>query len=92
MENDRIRRRVLIRGRVQGVFFRDSIRELAQTHGVEGWARNCSDGTVEAALEGPAGAVQEILRFCELGPPRAQVARTEVIDEPPEGLTGFSIR
>jgi acylphosphatase len=91
MDNDRIRRRALIHGRVQGVFFRDSIRQQAQRLGVDGWASNRPDGTVEAALEGPPTAVQEILQFAQTGPPHARVERVEVIDEPPEGLTGFSI-
>ncbi|MDQ6605246.1 MAG: acylphosphatase [Actinomycetota bacterium] len=92
MGHDRIRRRVVIHGRVQGVFFRDSIRQRARDIGIAGWVRNRPDGTVEAVLEGPPDAVQEILRFGERGPPRAQVARTEVTEEPPEGVTGFSVR
>ncbi len=91
MSDERIRRRVLIHGRVQGVFFRDSIRRRARELGVSGWARNRPDGTVEAVLEGQPEAVQEILQFAETGPPHAQVTRTEVTEEPLEGLTNFSI-
>ena len=89
---DQVRRRAVVHGRVQGVFFRDSIRERAQAHGVAGWATNRSDGTLEAALEGPAEAVQRVLRFLETGPRRARVEHVSVQEEPPEGLTGFEIR
>ena len=87
-----MRRRVIVRGRVQGVFFRDSARERARAHGVAGWVCNRSDGAVEAVLEGPPEAVARLVRFMQTGPPRAQVERTEVGEEDPEGLEGFTIR
>jgi acylphosphatase len=87
-----IRKRVVIRGRVQGVFFRDTLRRHARNHGVSGWACNRSDGAVEAVLEGPPEAVERVVRFCEAGPPNASVERAEVSDEEPEGLSGFEIR
>jgi acylphosphatase len=74
------------------VFFRDSMRERARAHGVAGWVCNRSDGSVEAVLEGPAEAVDRVLRFAETGPPRASVTDVEVSDEEPEGLRGFEIR
>jgi acylphosphatase len=92
MEAERIRRRAVVRGRVQGVFFRDSVRERAQAHGVAGWVCNRSDGAVEAVLEGPPDAVDRVLRFLETGPPRAQVESVDVSEEPPEGLSGFQVR
>lgn len=92
MTADVVRRRVTVHGRVQGVFFRDSTRERATAHGVSGWARNRSDGTVEAVLEGPVEAVERVIRFLETGPPRAQVERVDVSEERPEGVTGFEIR
>ncbi len=92
MDNDRIRSRVLIHGYVQGVFFRDSIRQRARELGVAGWVRNCPDGTVQAVLEGPPDAVHEILQVAKTGPPQASVHRVEVTEEPPEGLSGFSVR
>jgi acylphosphatase len=92
MDADRIRRRVVVHGRVQGVFFRDSARERARAHGVSGWVRNRSDGAVEAVLEGPAEAVDRVVRFLETGPPRAEVMDVEVSEEEPEGLSGFEIR
>jgi acylphosphatase len=87
-----IRRHVVVHGRVQGVFFRDSARERARAHGVAGWAVNRRDGTVEAVLEGEPEAVDRVVRFMETGPPSARVERIEVSDEPPEGLSGFSVR
>lgn len=92
MAGDSIRRRVVIHGRVQGVFFRDSARERARAHGVAGWVANRPDGTLEAVLEGEPGAVERVVRFLETGPPRADVERVEVSDEEPEGLSGFSVR
>jgi acylphosphatase len=92
MGHDLVRRRVLVHGRVQGVFFRDSMRERARAHGVTGWVRNRSDGAVEAVLEGPAEAVERVLRFAGTGPPRADVASVQVSEEEPEGLSGFEIR
>ena len=92
MEDERIRRRAVVRGRVQGVFFRDSTRERARVHGVDGWVCNRYDGAVEAVLEGPAEAVGRVLRFLETGPPRAHVDDLEVREEQPEGLSGFEVR
>ena len=79
-------------GRVQGVFFRDSVRERAQTHGVNGWVCNRSDGGVEAVLEGPAESVERVVTFCQTGPSGAQVERAEVKEQEPEGLSGFQVR
>ena len=87
-----IRRRVIVRGLVQGVFFRDSTRRLAQRHGVAGWVANRADGAVEAAFEGEADAVERLVAFSREGPRGAQVASVEVTEEEPEGLSGFSVR
>jgi len=94
MDNERIRRRVIVSGHVQGVFFRDATRECAQRHGVAGWARNRDDGTVEVLLEGERGAVQAVIAFCADGPSRADVHDVTVIDESvsDEPLSGFQIR
>jgi acylphosphatase len=83
---------VIVHGRVQGVFFRDSMRERARAHGVSGWVRNRRDGTVEAVLEGPPEAVERVVRFSETGPPSAHVDHVEVLEEPPEGLHGFAVQ
>lgn len=88
----RVRRRVVIRGRVQGVFFRDTTRRRAEASGVAGWVRNTRDGFVEAVFEGEADAVDELVEFCRRGPSRAEVASVEVVEEDPEGLSGFEIR
>ena len=86
-----IRRRVVIHGHVQGVFFRDSTRRLAEREGVAGWVRNRPDGAVEAVFEGDAEAVERLLGFMREGPRGAQVERVDVAEEEPEGLRGFSV-
>ena len=86
-----IRRRVVAHGRVQGVFFRDSVRERARSHGVAGWVTNRADGAVEAVFEGETDAVERLVRFCETGPRSADVDRVEVDEEEPEGLDGFVV-
>jgi len=87
-----IRKRLVVRGQVQGVFFRDSTREQARRAGVAGWARNRDDGAVEVVLEGPQDAVEQVVRFCESGPGSAHVVSVEADDEAPEGLSRFEIR
>jgi acylphosphatase len=87
-----VRKRIVVRGRVQGVFFRDSVRERARAHGVAGWALNRSDGAVEVVLEGPAESVKRVVRFCETGPSEARVQGTAINEEEPEGIRGFEIR
>jgi acylphosphatase len=86
-----IRRRVVVHGYVQGVFFRDSTRRLAERHGVAGWARNNRDGTVEAVFEGEPEAVERLVAFMSEGPRGAEVARVETSEEDPEGLTSFGV-
>jgi acylphosphatase len=88
----RIRRRVTIEGRVQGVWFRESCRRQATDLGVAGWIRNCPDGRVEAVFEGIAPAVEAVVAWCRTGPPRAQVTRVDVVDERPVDADGFTIR
>jgi acylphosphatase len=87
-----VRRHVRAHGRVQGVFFRDSVRREAERRDVAGWARNCSDGTVEAVFEGDADAVEAMVEACRRGPGHAEVSQLDVSEEPPEGLAGFDIR
>jgi acylphosphatase len=87
-----VRRRVVVHGEVQGVFFRDTLRERARAHGVAGWASNRRDGAVEAVFEGSPEDVERLVRFSATGPPRATVQRVEVIEEDPEDLSGFKIR
>ena len=87
-----IRKRVVVHGFVQGVFFRDTARRQAVSAGVGGWVRNNPDGTVEALFEGEAEAVERLVTLCHEGPRGARVDRVEVFEEEPEGLTGFAIR
>ena len=87
-----IARRAVVHGRVQGVFFRDTVRRAAQQRGVAGWASNRHDGTVEVWLEGEQDAVDSMLRVLHDGPPRAEVERVEVSEAEPEGLDGFETR
>lgn len=90
--SDRVRRRVVVRGDVQGVFFRDSTRREAERRGVAGWVTNRPDGAVEAVFEGPAADVDALVEFCRSGPGQAEVRDVEVADEEPEGLDGFRVR
>src|SRR5919112_2214188 len=83
------RARIKAHGRVQGVFFRDSVRREAERRGVAGWARNCADGSAEAVFEGPAEAVEAMVEFVRRGPGHAEVSRVEETLEPPEGLSSF---
>ena len=88
----RVRKRLVVHGDVQGVFFRDTARRRAAALGVTGWIRNRSDGTVEAVVEGEPDAVAAMASFCGEGPEGARVDRVDDRDEPPEGLSGFEIR
>ena len=87
-----VAKRVVVHGSVQGVFFRDTTRRKAESRGVAGWVRNCSDGSVEALFEGDAGAVDAMVAFAREGPRGAQVERVDVSDAQPEGGDGFRIR
>jgi acylphosphatase len=87
-----IRRRVVVRGFVQGVFFRDSTRRLARQHGVSGWIANRADGAVEAVFEGDEEAVERLVEFSRRGPRGAHVESVEISDEEPEGLRSFAVR
>ena len=86
-----VRRRALVSGRVQGVFFRDSSRQQAARRGVAGLARNLPDGRVEVVLEGPPEEVAAVLAWLRQGPAYARVETVEVTEEPVEGLRGFEI-
>jgi acylphosphatase len=86
-----VRKRVRAHGRVQGVFFRDSVRRAAAAAGVAGWAANRPDGTVEVVFEGQPEAVERLVELCRSGPGHARVSRLDVADERPEGLAGFDV-
>ena len=86
-----VRRRVVVKGRVQGVFFREWTRRTAERRAVAGWIRNRADGTVEAVFEGDEGDVASMVVSVGLGPPEARVESVEAHDEQPEGLQGFVV-
>jgi acylphosphatase len=87
-----IARRVIVRGRVQGVFFREATRRRAYRAGVGGWVRNNEDGTVEAWLEGEPDDVEVMLHFAENGPSGAYVEGVDVEEVEPQDLRGFEVR
>ena len=82
MAAERIRRRVVVIGRVQGVFFRGSTEDEARARGVDGWVRNRRDGSLEAVFEGSPDAVEALVEFCRRGPRWAQVEKVEVEEFP----------
>jgi acylphosphatase len=82
----------VVRGRVQGVFFRDTTRRQAESVGLAGWVANRADGAVEAVFEGDPGAVDQRVEFCRRGPGRAEVTSVDVVEEEPDGLSGFQVR
>ncbi len=89
---DIVRKRVVVDGVVQGVFYRASTQREAAALGLAGWVRNLPDGRVEAVFEGPESAVDAAVAWTRRGPDRAIVTSVEVTDEEPEGLPGFGAR
>ncbi len=88
----RSRVRVIISGRVQGVFFRSAAQDEAETRGVSGWVKNLQDGRVEATFEGEKEALEQLVEFCKKGPPNAVVRGVEVVwEEYRAEFTGFRI-
>ena len=86
------RAKVIVRGSVQGVFFRAEARDRARSLGLAGWVRNVPDGTVEAAFEGEDERVESMVEWCRRGPAGARVEQVDVDWSEPEGDQGFSIR
>ena len=86
-----IARRVVVHGYVQGVGFRFSAQQAARVRGVAGWVRNRGDGAVEALFEGAWDDVEAMVLWCESGPRGAEVSEVEVLEQPLQGLSGFSI-
>ena len=87
-----IARHVRLTGRVQGVFFRAWTSDEARTLGLTGWIRNCSDGSVEAHIEGDPDAVEEMIDLMREGPPGARVADVHFDTADPEGHGSFDVR
>lgn len=86
---DIIARRLMIFGRVQGVFYRKWATQTAMGLGLTGWVRNRMDGSVEALVEGPRATVDEFITLARKGPPAAQVARIDAEDVAVERLASF---
>jgi acylphosphatase len=84
-----VRRRMVVRGQVQGVGFRASCARRAQALGVAGSVRNLADGSVEAVFEGAPAGVDAMVAWCQKGPPMARVTAVDVHDEPPRGEQRF---
>jgi acylphosphatase len=87
--SERVCRRIVVRGRVQGVYFRAFVEREALKAGVEGWVRNCSDGSVEALFAGPAGKVEAIIAACRRGP---SAARVDALDQCEGGADELGLR
>jgi acylphosphatase len=86
-----IRAHVFISGRVQGVGYRATTADTAQSLELKGWVRNLRDRRVEAVFEGDRATVAEMLRWCHKGPPAAIVDQVEINYETPEGLKEFQV-
>ena len=84
-----VRKRIVVSGRVQGVFYRDTCRREAERLGIAGSAQNRDDGRVEVVAEGEESAVQQLIDWCRNGPSYADVDSVDVSDESPRGETGF---
>jgi acylphosphatase len=87
-----VRRRVVVTGHVQGVWFREACRREALSVGVAGWIRNRSDATVEAVFEGDSPGVAAMVAWCRTGPPAAEVSGVDVFEEQPTGERSFTVR
>ena len=82
---EKVRAHVRIYGKVQGVFFRMETQQAANKYGVVGWVRNLPDGSVEALFEGDRWRVEKLIKWCETGPPLAEVMDVDVRWEPYSG-------
>jgi len=87
-----VRAHVVVRGMVQGVYYRSSAQREARALGLAGWVRNMVDGSVEAVLEGSQASAERMIDWCRVGPPRAAVEDVEVTWLPAEGERGFRVR
>ena len=87
--SETIARRLRAHGRVQGVWFRESMRQEAETRGINGWVRNRLDGTVEAVIQGSADEVRDMTEWTRRGPGHAEVRHLEISEEPVGPYTSF---
>jgi acylphosphatase len=90
--SEQVRRRVVVHGDVQGVYFRDGARREAESAGLAGWVANRDDGSVEAVFDGDPDAVERLVDWCRSGPSSADVEDVDVTEEDPEGESGFEVR
>jgi acylphosphatase len=87
-----VRRRFVVSGRVQGVFYREGAKSEALRLGIRGYAENLPNGSVEIVAEGEPNAVELLGRWLRQGPPRAAVTDVDSSYESPEGIAGFTVR
>lgn len=84
---------ILVKGKVQGVFFRKETRRVAETLGITGWVKNTNEGHVEIFAQADDEAVQQLILWCRQGPPRADVKDVEVNDVQPDiNIKNFSVQ
>lgn len=92
-DSEAARAQLRIVGRVQGVYFRASACQEAQSLGLAGWVRNCPDGSVELVAEGTRDNLGQLIAWCHRGPPGARVTEVSVQwQEPEQSFNGFVIR
>ncbi len=91
METELTKTHVFIQGKVQGVFYRSWMKSQAESLGLVGWAKNLEDGRVEAAIQGPKEAVEQMVEKCREGSRVSQVTHIDVLYEKPEDFVGFNI-
>lgn len=89
---ERTRAHVFVSGTVQGVHFRATTRDTAQSAEIDGWVKNLPDGRVEAVFEGPSTDVESMIAWCHEGSPAATVDDVTVAYETPRGIRGFEIK
>lgn len=88
-----VRAELCIKGRVQGVFYRQSTKETATALGLTGWVRNLENGDVDAVVEGPETAIQNLIEWCWIGPPAAHVSDiTTEWSSAQDQFSDFSVR
>ena len=85
-------RHLLVKGKVQGVFYRASARKVARSAGISGWIRNTPEGHVEAQINGPEDKLEEFIRWCRQGPPEAIVTDVIIHHATQTDLSDFTIR
>lgn len=82
---------LLIKGKVQGVYYRATAAKIAKELALNGWVRNGVDGEVEASVNGSETAVEQFIQWCRQGPPQAVVTDVAITQKPDDGLVGFNV-